>query len=368
MTVANPETWPALSHSPLSLPKPFYHVDPVADPRWQAFVACHPLSSVYHTHGWLKALQQTYGFQPIAYTTTPPGGELRNGVVFCQIQSWITGPRLVSLPFSDHCDILADTDDEAESLIARLLPAFQKQGWGHTELRPRRTLAHVPRGLRPNKHYCFHALDLSSEEKVLFTAFHKDCIQRKIKRAEKEGLEYRVGRSPELLAMFYAMFVKMRQKHGLPPQPRKWFQNLVETPGLGIQVRVALHLGRPAASIITISHRGTMIYKYGCSNPELNRLGAMPWLFWRIIRDARAAGFGELDLGRSEWKNPGLITFKDRLGATRKPVTYWRCPQPKGVTDALSDGGAQWITSAIFSYTPVTVLEALGRWLYPHIG
>ena len=368
MTVANPETWPALSHSPFSLPTHFYQLDPVTDPRWQEFVAGHPRSSVYHTHWWLKVLRQTYGFQPLAYTTTPPGHELRNGVVICQIRSWVTGRRLVSLPFSDHCDILADTDDEVERLVTRLLPVFVKQGWSYTELRPRTTLVPVPRGLKPNKHYCFHALDLSLDERALFSAFHKDCIQRKIKRADKEGLEYRVGRSAELLAMFYPMFVRMRQKHGIPPQPWAWFQNLVDTLGPAIQVRAALHQGRPAASIITIGHRTTMIYKYGCSDPELNRLGAMPWLFWKIIREAKSAGFGELDLGRSEWKYPGLITFKDRLGAKRTPVTYWRHPQPRGVTNALSDGRAKWITSAIFSHTPIPALEALGRWLYPHIG
>lgn len=36
----------------------------------------------------------------------------------------------------------------------------------------------------------------------------------------------------------------------------------------------------------------------------------------------------EFDLGRPEFDNAGLITFKDRWGATRSPLTYWRYPRP----------------------------------------
>ena len=36
-------------------------------------------------------------------------GELANGIVFCRVESRLTGRRLVSLPFSDHCDPLVDS-------------------------------------------------------------------------------------------------------------------------------------------------------------------------------------------------------------------------------------------------------------------
>jgi NAD(P)-dependent dehydrogenase (short-subunit alcohol dehydrogenase family) len=108
---------------------------------------------------------------------------------------------IVSLPFCDHCDPLIGSEDDFERFISTLLPVFQKEDWKYTELRPRSTLARVPRGLHPDKQYCLHSLDLSSGAKELYSSLHKDCIQRKIKRADKEGLEYREGLSPDLLAM-----------------------------------------------------------------------------------------------------------------------------------------------------------------------
>ena len=363
-----PGTWTASSDLPVSMGAEVYQIDPLADPRWSEFVARHPRSSLYHSQPWLESLKRTYGYRPVAYTTSLPGFELRNGLVFCRIESWLTGRRIVSLPFSDHCDPLVGSEDDFEKLISILLPVFQKEHWKYTELRPRRMIARVPRWLQPHRHYCFHSLDLSSGVNVLYSSLHKDCIQRKIRRADKEGLEYREGRSPELLAIFYGLFVKMRQKHGLPPQPLEWFLNLAECLGPAMQVRVAFHQRRPAASILTVVHRDTMTYKYGCSDPELTKLGGTPWLFWKLIQEARSAGHRELDLGRSDWDNSGLIAFKDRLGAKRIPVTYWRFPKPQGVADALSDGRLQWLAGKIFLHTPAPLLSATGRLLYRHIG
>jgi len=361
-------SWPASSDPAESLGAEVYQIDPLEDRRWPEFVARHPLSSLYHSQPWLESLKRTYGYTPVAYTTSPAGSELRNGLVFCRVESWLTGRRIVSLPFSDHCEPLFGSEDEFEKLISILLLVFRKEHWKYTELRPRSTIAQGPGGLQPDKHYCFHSLDLSSEVKELYSSLHKDCIQRKIRRADKEGLEYREGRSPELLAIFYRLFVKMRQRHGLPPPPLAWFLNLAECLGPAMQVRIAFHLGRPAASIITMVHRNTMTYKYGCSDPELNKFGGIPWLFWKAIQEAKSTGLRELDLGRSDWKQAGLITFKDRLGARRIPVTYWRFPKPQGATDALSDGRVQWLVGQIFLRMPTPLLSAAGRLFYRHIG
>jgi hypothetical protein len=345
-----------------------YQIDPLGDPRWSEFVAHHPRSSFYHSQPWLESLKRTYGYRPVAYTTSPPGCELRNGLVFCRIESWLTGRRIVSLPFSDHCDPLVGSDGEFAKVITDLLQVFQKEHWEYTELRPRTTIGHLSLGLAPGKQYCFHFLDLSSGVKELYSSLHKDCIQRKIRRADREGLEYREGRSRALLAIFYRLFVKMRQRHGLPPQPFAWFVNLAECLGPAMQVRIALHRGRPAASILTVVYRDTMTYKYGCSDPDLTKFGGTPWLFWKVILEAKSTGLRELDLGRSDWKNPGLITFKDRLGAKRVPVTYWRFPKAQGVADALPAGRLQRLAGEMFLHMPAPLLSATGRLLYRHFG
>src|ERR1700674_839023 len=89
--------------------------DPLKDPRWPEFLHRHPDASIFHTPGWLEALRRTYGYQPVVFTTSPPTQELANGLLFCCIDSWFTGRRLVSLPFSDHCEPLTDNPENLRS-------------------------------------------------------------------------------------------------------------------------------------------------------------------------------------------------------------------------------------------------------------
>src|SRR5215213_3756819 len=99
---------------------PVYHLNPLQDPRWPGLVERHPLGSVFHTSQWLHALQRTYGYEPVVFTTTRPGAELRNGVVFCAVRSWLTGRRLVSLPFSDQCEPLVEHSAQLDEICAHL--------------------------------------------------------------------------------------------------------------------------------------------------------------------------------------------------------------------------------------------------------
>src|ERR1700732_5103568 len=113
-----------------------YQFDPTKDARWPELVERHSKASVFHTVGWLQALRQTYGYEPVAFTTSPPTSDLKNGLVFCRIDSWLTGRRLVSLPFSDNCELLCESGDDANFLVRSLKSALVEQKWKYLELRP----------------------------------------------------------------------------------------------------------------------------------------------------------------------------------------------------------------------------------------
>src|SRR5690349_5620523 len=95
-----------------------YRFDPTRDPRWSRFVQTHAAASVFHTAEWLEALRRTYGFEPIVITYSAPDRELSNGIVCCRVRSWLTGQRIVSLPFSDHCEPLVEGDEALADLLS----------------------------------------------------------------------------------------------------------------------------------------------------------------------------------------------------------------------------------------------------------
>lgn len=113
-----------------------YELDPVRDPRWARFVARHPQASVFHSPKWLGALQSAYGYQPVAVSTDDSESELTNGLVYCAVSSWLTGGRLVSLPFSDHCEPLVESASDLEKILLFLERQVDEGKWKHIELRP----------------------------------------------------------------------------------------------------------------------------------------------------------------------------------------------------------------------------------------
>jgi CelD/BcsL family acetyltransferase involved in cellulose biosynthesis len=331
----------------------YYWLDPLTDARWPAFVERHPSSSIFHTPGWLRALQKTYGFTPTVLTTAPPGSDLTDGIPFCRIRSRLTGARLVSLPFSDHCQPLG----AANGMMERLVELRENEKLKYVEVRPLQPAP--PAGFTVSQRFYFHLLDLRPSLEELFRQLHPDCIRRKIRRAGREGVVCETGRSGALIDEFYALQVLTRRRHGLPPQPRAWFRNVVDCMGTSAEVRVARRQGRAVAAIVTLRHRDTAVYKYGCSNAEDNNVGGMQLVFWDAIEKAKAAGMQWMDLGRCDLGDEGLAVFKERWGARRQEIGYLRYPgKPPGHD----------YPTKFMAKLPKSILILAGRLLYRHMG
>jgi hypothetical protein len=114
----------------------FEPIDPLQDSRWVEFLHRHPRASIFHSPEWLEALRQTYGYQPVVFTTSRPGEPLQDGVAFCKVKSWLVRPRLVSLPFSDHAEILVSDQENLLRLLAFLEKGTEEGRWESVELRP----------------------------------------------------------------------------------------------------------------------------------------------------------------------------------------------------------------------------------------
>ena len=340
-------------------------IDPISDRRWTELVERHRQASVFHTVTWLESLRRTYGYGVVALTSGTPGGQLTNGIPFCQVKSWISGSRLVSLPFSDHCQPLVDNGGDFEALLFRLSSRYGRTECKYIELRPFELPNCGTAGLfEVGQHNC-HKIDLRSDLKTLFRNFHKSCIQRKIERAEREHLEYEAGRSEPTLAKFYHLLLLTRRRHGLPPQPKAWFRNLIDGFGDDLTIRVAAKNQQPIAAMLTLRHKRSLVYKYGVSDAPFHRMGGMPMLFWKAIQEEKLRGAEELDLGRSDVTNSGLNQFKEHLGGVPRRLIYVRMGCHR---DALIRARPMARVHALFARMPAPLAQVAGRLLYKHAG
>src|SRR5262249_50070419 len=139
-------------------------INPIQDPRWNTFVATHREGGIFHTPGWLEALRRTYGFQPIAYTSERAGEDLKNGLVFCEADSWLTGKKTISLPFSDHCQPLVDSADTWAEMVSFVHAERVESRRKFAEIRLRNVApfgSHATPSIRVAKSYWLHTLDIS---------------------------------------------------------------------------------------------------------------------------------------------------------------------------------------------------------------
>lgn len=344
---------------------PFFTLDPITDSRWDQLVKTHPHASVFHHSGWLKALSETYGYRPFVLTTNSPGESLAEGIAFCEIDSWITGRRIVSLPFADHTEPLLADGDVAPYMNWLENEAAQKR-WKYIEFRPLSYGMEEAASLADGQKFWNHSLDLRGPLEQLFRGLHKDCLQRRIRKAEREQLTYERGCSDTLLEEFFQLQILTRRRHQLLPQPINWFRNLLKGMRGAMDIRVVRKDGLAIASIVTLYHNKSAVYKYGCSNEAFHKLAPMPFLFWKLIQEAKAEGMEELDFGRTELENEGLIRFKDQFGTARRLITYSRYPRTAKESNNVSPYLS--LTGHLFAVLPDSLSSGLGRALYRHLG
>jgi hypothetical protein len=342
-----------------------HEIDPLTDSRWPGFLRRNPCASVFHTSGWLEAVRKTYGHRPVALSVLAPDGDLLSAVVFCRVSSWLTGRRLISVPYSDHCDPLVASAADLHSLLSAFEERAREEGCKYLELRPASALPLIQSDWKRGREFYLHRLDLRAGADAVFRGSHRDCIQRRIRHAEKEGVIIKEGNDPDSVKTFYDLVVQTRRRHALPPQPRAWFKNLTECMGDAATIRLAFIGDEPIAGIVTLRYGRSLYYKYGASNARFHRFGAMPYLFWHAIQDAIGRGLEELDLGRSDCGDAGLITFKERWSPARSALSYLRSPSD---TPLFSWGGIgkSALARKAWRYVPDECLVGIGTLFYRH--
>jgi len=105
------------------------------DSRLSSFVEQRAEASFYHDQAWLDLISKLYGYSVISLTTTNSSGQISGFLPLCFMYSRLTGRRLVALPFSDHCPILAEDEASANELIDQAILLARKEKVQYLELR-----------------------------------------------------------------------------------------------------------------------------------------------------------------------------------------------------------------------------------------
>jgi len=282
-----------------------------------------------------------------------------------EVDSWLTGRRGVSLPFTDWCDPLAGDLPGFHDLLNEAIGYGRDRGWKYLELRGGR---HYLANALPSQRFHGHEISLAGDVRQLFAALASP-VRRAIRKAEKQGVELEILQDAGGIRRFYALQCLTRRKHGLPPQPFKFFQNLQQlilAEGRGIIILARLGAKTIAGSVFLHSGQEA-VYKFGASDEAALSLRGNDLVMWEGIKYYASRGFRTLHLGRTSVGQDGLRRFKLGWGARGHSIDYFKYDLRKGAFVADRDKTRGWY-NAIFAAMPLSLSRSIGALLYPHIA
>lgn len=339
-------------------------VNPAERKDWNEVLLHTPGHSFFHTATWAAVLQKSYNYQSV-YLAITEKTTMDALLPVMEVSSVLTGKRGVALPFTDYCEPIASNAEQFQEMFAAAVDLGKMRHWRYLELRGGER--YFPNEEVAEFHYG-HILDLTGGTGPLFAGL-RDSTRRNIKKAEKEKLDVTFSTSPDAMQAFCRLNALTRRDHGLPPQPRRFFQCIhdqILAPGLGFIALASLR-GMVIAANMYFTFGKQIIYKYGASAKSHQHLRANNLVMWEAIKRGCDHGYRTLCFGRTEPGNEGLRQFKAGWGAREYLIKYYRYDLQKNVF-VKAPSVVKPLYHKIFSKLPIPALNMLGSILYRHMG
>ena len=338
-------------------------INPIKYPGWDELLFSDPSYSFFHSSAWAKVIYDTYKYKSL-YHTTIKNNKIESLIPIMEVDSLYTGKRGVSLPFSDYCEPIFQNQNNIYDYMEYLINYGKSRNWSYIELRGGK----VPSEIHPFKSYYIHNLKLSLDHNVIFRNFRSNN-RRNIKKAIKNSVKTQISHAFESVEIFYKLHCITRKRHGLPPQPFRFFANIfnnIISKGHGT-IMTAHYKGKAISAAVYFHFGKKVIYKFGASDFRYQHLRANNLVMWEAIKWYCRNGYQKFCFGRTSPENKGLIQFKSGWNTKAKTLKYYKYHLRKNNFISINTNSTQ-VTNKVFSKMPIFFLRFIGTILYPHIG
>ena len=350
-------------------------IDPYQDNRWDMFVENHPFGWIVHTSGWKKVLEQTFPHikgHHLALIDTETN-QIKAGLPIYEISSWLTGNRLVSIPFATIADVLTSNSQQSSLLINEAIRLLKQIKYSHIEIRTLGSSALVNNEqLRNNHDYKHHCLDITAGKEAIWNHFSYKSIRYEINKANKNKIKLKVAETENDLHTFYLLYSKTRKRLGLPSQPYLFFKILYNTFAKSNNINILLGLfeDNAIAGQLLFKYNGRISVEATGGNDDYRKISPNHFLFWEGIKLACAEGYKIYDFGRTSIHNTTLMDFKKRWGTTETDLyTYYYDHGENKIGTASRETSLSYtLMRYMCQKAPGPVQPMLSHFCYRHLG
>lgn len=329
------------------------------------------VESIYYSQEWHDLITRLYGYTFIPLTVKNGLGQLAGFLPLCCMRSAITGPHLVSFPFSDQCPLLAESDEIAHALLDRAAELAKETKVRYLELRTGQNalLSHRPDFVE-GKLYSTWKTPLYSDPDIIWSRLRK-AVRNRVKKARKSGVEIRFAEHRDDILKYYRLHLQTRsKKHGMPSQPKRYFLELWETfaPSGSLRVILAEYKRTIVAGSILLCSGQTARFLYGASDVDHLSLAPNNLLTWETIAWCCRQGYQALVHGRTARANTGLMEFNRHWAAIEEPLPYYYYPGKAGLAAISEDSRRYKLLTSCWRRLPLSLSGPLGGYFYRHLG
>jgi len=338
-------------------------VNPLEIGNWDDLALATGEASFFHSSAWARVLHESYGYKPV-YFVLKKNNEITCLMPFMEVDSWLTGKRGVSLPFSDYCRPLCTSNQNFEEMVEEVRKYAREAGWKYIEWRDAGSFFQKETDWSS---YYVHTLSLEREPEKILSAF-RDSTRRNIKKAGMNGVSVEILNSYDSVRHYYRMHRITRKQHGFPPQPFKFFEKIFQHVIAAKKwiVAIASHQSKPIAGAIFFHFGDRAVFKYGASDRKKHCLRPNNLVMWEAIKWCKGNSFRELNFGRTRFEDRGLVQFKDGWGTEREVIKYHK--YKPGKKAFVKDPVRLEMSSRFLGKLPSPIFNLVGSVLYRHVG
>ena len=182
----------------------------LADASLNRYVELQKHDVISYQANWFDLISKLYGYTFIPLTTHDAQGEITGFLPLCYMQSPLTGRRLVSLPFSDICPLLATDETSANTLIDQAVALAKERKVKYLELRTgvNEALARRQDLVEENQLYVRWLMPLSADPDSVWSSLRKP-VQHQVKKSQKLGVQVRIAQKREDMEHYYRLHLQL---------------------------------------------------------------------------------------------------------------------------------------------------------------
>ena len=321
----------------------------------EAYVACHPASSLWHRPVITSFIAETYRHPAQILIALSADNRVVGIVSLVQLKSRLFGNFMVSVPYFNYGGLLADHPTVADALIEAANRWREQESAAHLELRHVQNLG---LGLPQRGNKVSFWLGLPDTTQQLWNSF-KPKLRAQIRRGERERAEFVLGGS-EHLDDFYRVFSENMRDLGTPVYGRAFFRKLLQR--LPEQTwLVVVKVGQKAVGCAFLAgYRNRLEIPWASTLRSVSHTSINMFMYWKILEFAVSRGYRVFDFGRCS-EHAGTYHFKKQWGAQPIPLHWDYVLAPREVLPALNPENPKYhLLIAIWKKLPVWAANTLG--------